>query len=390
MSEIKAIETVHKGFRFRSRLEARWAVFFDNVGIRYDYEPEGFELGDGLRYLPDFFLPELDLWVEIKPGEVPDWRKLNPSDERTRPMLLASKLAEGSGKNVIILYGRPGYNGELDADYDQEKFYEGVLFAGAFDTLAKAAMWTVVYQLASLGGFLRGKGYPASDFDGTIETARQLIELDCRYYQREHGREHPNWRFGINEDGIRWVKDDSGHVVPLYNSQHTYRPGDEIIGALIAAQQARFEHSTQTSYIPRAPSGRPLVSVQHSSGDDLLSLAAELGYVYDGTPIARTQMEIQADGAPKRIVVRLPQSGDPLRDRRQLRRIHGIFTSYPGNDRFAVVVANNGSQFTAEFPDDTTCYCDELIKRLAASVGYGNIEGHEHLRREINVDDIPF
>lgn len=29
MSEIKAIDTYYKGYRFRSRLEARWAVFFD-------------------------------------------------------------------------------------------------------------------------------------------------------------------------------------------------------------------------------------------------------------------------------------------------------------------------------------------------------------------------
>lgn len=68
MSEqIKAIETVYKGLRFRSRLEARWAVFFDTADIRYEYEPEGFELPDGTRYLPDFYLPEYDWYVEVKP-----------------------------------------------------------------------------------------------------------------------------------------------------------------------------------------------------------------------------------------------------------------------------------------------------------------------------------
>lgn len=29
LSYVKAIDTVYKGYRFRSRLEARWAVFFD-------------------------------------------------------------------------------------------------------------------------------------------------------------------------------------------------------------------------------------------------------------------------------------------------------------------------------------------------------------------------
>lgn len=51
---IKAIETEYNGYRFRSRLEARWAVFLDILGVKYEYEPEGFDLGNGLYYLPDF------------------------------------------------------------------------------------------------------------------------------------------------------------------------------------------------------------------------------------------------------------------------------------------------------------------------------------------------
>lgn len=54
MSTIKPIETVYNGYRFRSRLEARWAVFFDALKVNYEYEPEGFELPSGNYYLPDF------------------------------------------------------------------------------------------------------------------------------------------------------------------------------------------------------------------------------------------------------------------------------------------------------------------------------------------------
>ncbi len=57
---MKNIETFYNGYHFRSRLEARWAVFFDNAGIKYEYEPEGFE-HEGKRYLPDFYLPEVYL-----------------------------------------------------------------------------------------------------------------------------------------------------------------------------------------------------------------------------------------------------------------------------------------------------------------------------------------
>lgn len=63
---IQAIETEYNGYRFRSRLEARWAVFFDAAGIKYEYEPEGFELDDGTRYLPDFYLPRDEIYIEVK------------------------------------------------------------------------------------------------------------------------------------------------------------------------------------------------------------------------------------------------------------------------------------------------------------------------------------
>lgn len=63
---IKAIETRYKGYRFRSRLEARWAVLFNALGIDFFYELEGLILDDGVRYLPDFFLPDWG-YLEIKP-----------------------------------------------------------------------------------------------------------------------------------------------------------------------------------------------------------------------------------------------------------------------------------------------------------------------------------
>lgn len=50
---VKAIETSYKGYRFRSRLEARWAVFFDAMGVKWQYELEGYQAGS-ISYLPDF------------------------------------------------------------------------------------------------------------------------------------------------------------------------------------------------------------------------------------------------------------------------------------------------------------------------------------------------
>lgn len=63
---MQAIETIYKGYRMRSRLEARWGIFFDALDIKWEYEKEGFKLREGIQYLPDFWLPELKYWIEIK------------------------------------------------------------------------------------------------------------------------------------------------------------------------------------------------------------------------------------------------------------------------------------------------------------------------------------
>lgn len=67
---IKPIETEYNGYRFRSRLEARWAVFFDDLEIEYQYESEGYDLGKLGWYLPDFYLPKTKQFIGIKPKNV--------------------------------------------------------------------------------------------------------------------------------------------------------------------------------------------------------------------------------------------------------------------------------------------------------------------------------
>lgn len=95
MSEVlKAIETQYKGCLFRSRLEARWAVFFDAMELDWVYEHEGYELGKYGRYLPDFYFPSSDLYIEIKPPR--------PSQ---RELLKPIALAKFFQKRVIVLAG---------------------------------------------------------------------------------------------------------------------------------------------------------------------------------------------------------------------------------------------------------------------------------------------
>ena len=81
---IAAIPTIYHGIEFRSRLEARWAFFFEKLGLRWEYEPEGFFLGEeqeydpALMYLPDFLVltpQDEEMWFEIKPINITEDEK---------------------------------------------------------------------------------------------------------------------------------------------------------------------------------------------------------------------------------------------------------------------------------------------------------------------------
>lgn len=106
--DIKVIETQYKGCRFRSRLEARWAVLFDALGVKWEYEKEGYDLGELGYYLPDFWLPHTvndlaqegwGLWCEIKPFRATDVE-----------LQKAIALATLTKHNVLLFQGNCGEN----------------------------------------------------------------------------------------------------------------------------------------------------------------------------------------------------------------------------------------------------------------------------------------
>lgn len=94
------IRTQYNGIRFRSRLEARWAFFFAELGVKWQYEPEGFQLSSGW-YLPDFWLPDQNCWVEIKPPFDVEYDR--EREDMGRIIGQCSDLAEVTSKRVYLL-----------------------------------------------------------------------------------------------------------------------------------------------------------------------------------------------------------------------------------------------------------------------------------------------
>jgi hypothetical protein len=92
MLTVAAIPTKYRGVQFRSRLEARWAAFFDLAGWRWQYE--AFDLNG---WIPDFRLcGKVPALVEVKPIDFSEF-----SDAEA-----AFKYIEGLARNVITFRDR--------------------------------------------------------------------------------------------------------------------------------------------------------------------------------------------------------------------------------------------------------------------------------------------
>jgi DNA polymerase-3 subunit alpha len=74
------------------------------------------------------------------------------------------------------------------------------------------------------------------------------------------------------------------------------------------------------------------------------------------------------------VKIYLRSTGDRKRDTLRMRRVYGLLTSYPGGDRFAVVVFEGARRYHLEFPNDTTGYCPELHTQLMDLLGDVNIQ----------------
>lgn len=108
---INAVPTTYRGVTFRSRTEARWAVYFDALDVPWHYEPEGYELDGGTRYLPDFWLPKEEWFIEVKP----DWSE-------------GSQKAEGlallTRRPVFVTNGPPRLGEKMNWDDGHIPYWE--------------------------------------------------------------------------------------------------------------------------------------------------------------------------------------------------------------------------------------------------------------------------
>lgn len=216
---IKAIETRYAGCRFRSRLEARWAVFFDHLNIPWEYEAQGYVVGpypygvaDGRiltrenSYLPDFFLPQQDIFFEVK-GAAPD--------ESYQRML--STFTGQVGKSLILAVGSiPAADRFVVGDENSAPFwmdlYDGTNVCDGEGSWDNYQAWCVCLTGRHYGVAFMGYGH--------------RIPCPC----------------------------NAGHFGRYSSESH-----DSILAAYTAARSARFEHGEQgaPNSPPAPPASRP-------------------------------------------------------------------------------------------------------------------------------------
>lgn len=217
---ISAIPTHYAGCYFRSRLEARWAVFFDALGIEWEYEPEGFATSIG-NYLPDFRIRVPDdgypYWFEVKPPRA-------SLDDRHRVLCVETAMP------LIVAQGLPrDYHDQLCSD---KSYLTAMLWGDRLDGAVIPArdVQPDIFSCAFVGpGHYSGSG-ECPHWDA-IHKARPFM---CAIYDRTHIALHQiipqmgEFSFPPGLGGSH------NHRIPKFSP--------DIDAAYGAARSARFEH----------------------------------------------------------------------------------------------------------------------------------------------------
>lgn len=142
---IDVTETEYRGNFFRSRLEARWARFFYTLGVLYQYEVDRYSLGNGDYYLPDFWLPDLRCFIEVKPEGM-------KGDER---IILLSNTHRDA-RYTMLLTGEPWPD-----DYRLIVYKNGIAIDQMFNGVDGTFVWALFNPQShpyTLGCVMRKRG----------------------------------------------------------------------------------------------------------------------------------------------------------------------------------------------------------------------------------------
>lgn len=95
---IRPLPARHRNVQFASLTECRWGCCFSELGLAWQYQPQGYNIGNGRAYLADFWISEWRCYVEVKPDGI----------DLDVPIAVCRALARGSPYRVLLIVGAPG------------------------------------------------------------------------------------------------------------------------------------------------------------------------------------------------------------------------------------------------------------------------------------------
>jgi hypothetical protein len=177
---LQSIPTTYKGIEFRARSEARWAVFFDKLGIRYLYEPLKVTPPDTGGYYPDFFFQDWRIY-----GEVKDLERDNLTFEEIGKMV---SLVHALKVPLLLIDGSPhafsSYllspdNTRMLEEYknmEGDEVYKLADFREYLPCVAKCSIaWLPLHKRFDLVlGAMRPETTPGEDIENALMYAREF------------------------------------------------------------------------------------------------------------------------------------------------------------------------------------------------------------------------
>jgi hypothetical protein len=171
------LPTFYEGVRFRSLLVAQWACFLDTLLIRYQYRTQVTEAWPNLEHVPDFWLPEQQIWVDVT--------AIEPTESSGAE---AVDLFEASGRAVYFFLGFPHVR--TFADETQSGHRKEICDFGIFFVNASSPDRCVATQAATLTEMMLR-------LLGLVNQSSDDHDLASQIYRLVHAVEKSNEFFAI-------------------------------------------------------------------------------------------------------------------------------------------------------------------------------------------------
>lgn len=267
--------------------------------------------------------------------------------------MVTAKEAKIAGE-VVTIRKMVTKNGQVMAVAHVEDWQDS---GGAIDVVLFPRTWDKFQDIVLQGSVLI--------FMGKVDASRGDLQIICENVSQ-------NANVVMPEESSFGSPASSSFEPPAWLSDAPY---DEETGEVMSSSAVpepemamMVAPATQGAAAIRTPSLEPQLAV---ASRDVPNWSAGLDLTADDEEEVIFDDE---EKIPERwLMIYFHRSDDPDKDRRRLTRLHGILTSYPGQDRFTIVIEDKRQNFKMEFPNHTTSYCEDLERDLVSIIGEGNL-----------------